>query len=120
MRSTARKWQGEASIISVSHPRWLKDRRQNYLLKHRKLIRWFITPTDIGANASAEEADDGLEESSKQVIDVVDGFRLNFLGDEESGSRAFKTKKDYLTQLKGRFANQSSFTLKPFSCPRQI
>ena len=79
-------------------------------MKHRKLIGWFIPPTDIGANASAEEADEGLEDSSKSVIDVVDGFRLNFLGDEASGTRAFKTKKDYLTQLKGRFAEQSSPT----------
>lgn len=59
-----------------------------------------MTSADIGANASAEEADEGLEDSSKQVIDVVDGFRLNFLGDEESGSRAFGTKKDYQAQLK--------------------
>lgn len=57
---------------------------------------------DIGANASAEEADEGVEDGAKQVIDVVDGFRLNFLGDEESGSRAFNTKKEYLAQLKSR------------------
>lgn len=59
--------------------------------------------TDIGANASAEEAEEGLDDSAKQVIDIVDGFRLNFLGDEESGKRAFTTKKEYQTQLKGRF-----------------
>jgi hypothetical protein len=43
-----------------------------------------------------------LDDGTKQVIDVVDGFRLNFLGDEASGQRAFGTKKEYLTQLKGR------------------
>ena len=56
---------------------------------------------DIGANPSAEEADEGVDEGSKQVIDVVDGFRLQFLGDEASGTRAFGTKKDYMSQLKG-------------------
>ena len=55
---------------------------------------------DIGANPSAEEAEEGLDESTKQVIDVVDSFRFNFLGDEESGSRAFKTKKDFMGQFK--------------------
>lgn len=56
---------------------------------------------DIGANPSAEEAEEGVEDSGKQVIDVVDGFRLNYLGDEASGSRAFNTQKEYLAQLKG-------------------
>ncbi|KAL8968184.1 MAG: hypothetical protein Q9183_002582 [Haloplaca sp. 2 TL-2023] len=55
---------------------------------------------DIGANPSAEEAEEGLEDGSKQVIDVVHGFRLNFLGDEASGTRAFGTLKDYQGQLK--------------------
>ncbi|KAI4142265.1 MAG: hypothetical protein L6R39_005009 [Caloplaca ligustica] len=55
---------------------------------------------DIGANPSAEEAEEGVDDTSKQVIDVVHGFRLNFLGDEASGSRAFGTKKDYMAQLK--------------------
>ncbi|KAL8711192.1 MAG: hypothetical protein Q9220_004337 [cf. Caloplaca sp. 1 TL-2023] len=55
---------------------------------------------DTGANPSAEEAEEGVDDSSKQVIDVVNGFRLNFLGDEASGTRAFGTKKDYMGQLK--------------------
>ena len=55
---------------------------------------------DIGANPSAEEAEESVEDGSKQVIDVVSNFRLNFLGDEESGTRAFGTKKDFLTQFK--------------------
>lgn len=58
---------------------------------------------DIGANPSAEEADEALEEGTKQVIDVVDGFRLNFLGDEAAGSRAFATKKDFQSQFKGEW-----------------
>ena len=55
---------------------------------------------DIGANPSAEEAEEQLEEGTKQVIDVVDGFRLNFYGDEASQDRAFKTKKDFMDQFK--------------------
>jgi len=55
---------------------------------------------DIGANPSAEEAEEALEEGQTTVIDVVDAFRLNYLGDEPTGSRLFTTKKDYLGQLK--------------------
>ena len=55
---------------------------------------------DIGANPSAEEAEEGLDETSTQVIDVIDAFRMNFLGDEASGTRLFGTKKDYMGQLK--------------------
>ncbi|KAL9577598.1 MAG: hypothetical protein Q9212_006264 [Teloschistes hypoglaucus] len=55
---------------------------------------------DIGANPSAEEAEEGVDDNSKQVIDIVHGFRLNFLGDEESGTRLFGTKKDYMGHLK--------------------
>lgn len=57
---------------------------------------------DIGANPSAEEAEEGLEEGSKQVIDVVDSFRYNYLGDEAAQDRAFKTKKDFMGQFKSR------------------
>ncbi|KAG7005260.1 translationally-controlled tumor protein [Physcia stellaris] len=56
---------------------------------------------DIGANPSAEEQDEALEEGQKQVIDVVDAFRLNFYGDEESGTRALTSKKDFMSQFKG-------------------
>ncbi len=55
---------------------------------------------DIGANPSAEEAEEGLEEGAKQVIDVVDAFRYNYLGDEAAQDRAFKTKKEFMTQFK--------------------
>lgn len=75
---------------------------------------------DIGANPSAEEAEEGVDDTSKQVIDVVHGFRLNFLGDEASGSRAFGTKKDYMAQLKSPFlppyrAHSMEFALIPLS-----
>ena len=31
---------------------------------------------DIGANPSAEEADEGVESTSRKVVDIIDGFRL--------------------------------------------
>lgn len=55
---------------------------------------------DVGGNPSAEEAAEDLDDSTKQVIDVVDGFRLNYLGDEASGNRAFKSKKEFQSQFK--------------------
>ncbi|KAH8728167.1 translationally controlled tumor protein [Phaeosphaeriaceae sp. PMI808] len=47
---------------------------------------------DTGANASAEEAEEGADDSVEQVIDVVHSFRLN--------ATSFD-KKGYLTYLKG-------------------
>ena len=35
------------------------------------------------------------------VIDIVDSFRLNYLGDETTQSRLYGSKKDYQSQLKG-------------------
>lgn len=67
--------------------------------------------TDIGANPSAEEQEEALEDGGKQVIDVVDAFRLTFLGDEASGSRAFNTKKEYMGHLK------SKLLYHPFKSP---
>jgi hypothetical protein len=46
---------------------------------------------DIGANPSAEEADEGTEDQAQTVIDVVHSFRLN--------ETSFD-KKSYLTHLK--------------------
>lgn len=31
---------------------------------------------DIGANPSAEEAEEGVEDSSRKVVDIIDSFRL--------------------------------------------
>ena len=66
---------------------------------------------DIGANPSAEEQEEALEEGQKQVIDVVNAFRLNFLGDEASGTRAYGTKKDFQAQFKGNADAGSSICL---------
>lgn len=32
---------------------------------------------DTGANASAEEAEEGVDSSSRKVVDIQDSFRLN-------------------------------------------
>lgn len=32
---------------------------------------------DIGANPSAEEEEEGVDSTSRKVVDVVDAFRLN-------------------------------------------
>lgn len=50
--------------------------------------------TDTGANASAEEQEEGAEDAAEQVIDVVHSFRLNSTGFD---------KKSYLTYLKGAY-----------------
>jgi len=54
---------------------------------------------DIGANPSAEEADEALEEGAQQVIDVVHSFRLN--------ETSFD-KKSYLSHLKSTPPSASS------------
>ena len=35
------------------------------------------TDVDIGANPSAEEAEEGTDSSSRKVVDVVDAFNLS-------------------------------------------
>ena len=50
---------------------------------------------DIGANPSAEEADEGVEDTAQQVIDVVHSFRLN---------ETQFDKKSYLSHLKGEYS----------------
>lgn len=73
-----------------------------FLTSHRfypKISFSLTTPlfphhTDIGANPSAEDAEEAVEDGGKTVIDVVDNFRLNLL---EGG---FPTKKDFQLQFK--------------------
>lgn len=50
--------------------------------------------TDTGANASAEEAEEGVEDQAQQVNNVVSSFRLT--------NTSFD-KKGYLTYLKGMY-----------------
>lgn len=47
---------------------------------------------DIGANASAEEQEEGVEDGAQQVNNVVNSFRLQ---------QTSFDKKSYLTHLKG-------------------
>jgi hypothetical protein len=54
--------------------------------------RWTDRVIDTGANASAEEQEEGADDGTEQVIDVVYSFRLNQTGFD---------KKGYLTYLKG-------------------
>ena len=70
-----------------------------------------VVVTDIGANPSAEEADEGLEDSSKTVNNVVQSFRLNYLGDEASGSRLYGTAKDYMSQFKSQYSAMIVFSM---------
>jgi hypothetical protein len=50
-----------------------------------------IRSTDTGANASAEEADEGVEDGAQQVNNVVNSFRLQ---------QTSFDKKSYLSHLK--------------------
>jgi Translationally controlled tumour protein len=50
---------------------------------------------DIGANPSAEEQEEALDETSVQVIDIVDAFRLQ---------KTEYDKKSYMSHLKGTCA----------------
>jgi hypothetical protein len=50
-------------------------------------------PIDTGANASAEEAEEGVEDGAQQVNNVVNSFRLH--------STSFD-KKSYLSHLKSK------------------
>lgn len=52
--------------------------------------------TDTGANASAEEAEEGVEDGAVQVNNVVNSFRLN---------QTSFDKKSYLSHLKGKSHN---------------
>ncbi|KAI9817516.1 MAG: hypothetical protein M1827_001126 [Pycnora praestabilis] len=58
-----------------------------------KMVTKGADNVDIGANPSAEEAEEALEEGSRQVIDIVDAFRLE-------GTSKYD-KKAYLGHLKG-------------------
>ena len=61
-------------------------------MTHNDTLTWPNSPADTGANASAEEQEEGAEDSAETKIDVVYSFRLNETGFD---------KKGYLTYLKG-------------------
>lgn len=66
------------------------------LSKHFCLTRF---TTDTGANASAEEADEGLEDAEVKVNNIIHSFRLQ--------STSFD-KKGYLAYLKGTLPYSSA------------
>ena len=50
------------------------------LEKLSTLLQWVEVgdvDVDIGANASAEEAEEAVDSSARKVVDIIDGFRLN-------------------------------------------
>lgn len=57
------------------------------------MVTEYLLPgrTDIGANPSAEEGDEALEDTSQQVIDIMHSFRL---------VQTSYDKKQYLSHLK--------------------
>ncbi len=63
-----------------------------FAVNNRALTNHF---TDTGANASAEEAEEGVEDTEIKVNNVVNSFRLQ--------STQFD-KKSYLTHLKSKAA----------------
>ena len=51
----------------------------NVMASNLVLTQWVTVgdvDVDIGANPSAEEAEEGTESTSRKVVDVVDSFRL--------------------------------------------
>lgn len=70
---------------------------------------------DIGANPSAEEAEEELEKETKQVIDVVDFFRLVEMGKMDKKAYMGHLKdymKKVLDKLKEKDADED--TIKQF------
>jgi hypothetical protein len=63
-------------------------------LNKSELISNLPSITDTGANASAEEAEEGLEDAEVKVNNIVHSFRLQ--------STSFD-KKGYLSYLKGEW-----------------
>ena len=53
---------------------------------------------DIGANPSAEEGEEALDETTKQVNDVIHGFQLSAMFDESS--KVYPDMKALSSQLK--------------------
>ena len=79
--------------MSNDHP-W-RGRSQYVLFAKLGLIKpRLIKEIDTGANASAEEVEEGVEDGAVQVNNVVNSFRLN--------STSFD-KKQYLSHLKSAF-----------------
>ena len=62
---------------------------------------------DIGANPSAEEGEDALDESTKQVNDVAHSFQLSPMF--EGQSKVYKDFKGLQSQLKGTLRGEHRY-----------
>ncbi|KAL7626815.1 hypothetical protein AAE478_003589 [Parahypoxylon ruwenzoriense] len=65
---------------------------------------------DTGANASAEEADEGLEDSAQKVNNIVYSFRLQPTSFDKTSYLAYL--KDYLKRVSKHYAAQPNVTEK--------
>lgn len=57
----------------------LQDNTESMSCNSVSRMQWVTVgdvDVDIGANPSAEEADEGTESTNRKVVDVVDSFRL--------------------------------------------
>ena len=64
-----------------------------------KMVTQGAENIDIGANPSAEEGEEAIDESTKQVNDVVHSFQLTPMFDD--ASKVYPTFKALQLQLKG-------------------
>ncbi|MCJ1425782.1 hypothetical protein MMC29_003682 [Sticta canariensis] len=84
-----------------------------------------VKPTDlnsinIGANPSAEDAEDEINDNVKEVINLVHGCNLVYLGHEETRTRAFGSRKDYFSELKAYLAKVQEILEKDGADPAKI
>lgn len=97
LRFEGGRWRCLRGRLCHDHPR---RRRSQYV--HPEYPTSSNTPlirsTDTGANASAEEADEGVEDGAQQVNNVVNSFRL---------TQTSFDKKSYLSHLKSMFTSHS-------------
>ena len=57
----------------------LQNNTENLISNVSCRMQWVTVgdvDVDIGANPSAEEADEGTESTNRKVVDIVDSFRL--------------------------------------------
>lgn len=52
------------------------------------MLTLFFPPTDTGANASAEEADEGTEDGVQKVNNIIHSFQLTEMPMDKAGYKA--------------------------------
>ncbi|KAF2123489.1 translationally controlled tumor-associated [Dothidotthia symphoricarpi CBS 119687] len=67
---------------------------------------------DTGANASAEEAEEGAEDSQATVIDVIHSFRMNETGFDKKGYLAYL--KGYMKKVKAHLQEKNPDQVEAF------